>query len=186
MRLRFVLPPSWVGFPLASPEACDLQVDRTVKALQLDDGEGARLRRELRDDLRRQVATARESGASYLSISGPRSAPLSGSILVTPVARSLPLDDPTWVERLTGDVDTFRLEVGRVIRVVTTRTAPSGSSDVPDHQTLGVDYWVQGPGGEQVQIACSTPLVAHRDAMVQLFDTVVDSAEWADTDEAAS
>ena len=172
-RLRFVLPPTWEGFGLHDPQACERKVERIARSLPLDDGKGAALRRQVREDLRGQVASARQAGATYLAISGPRSAPLSGSIVLTPVPSSLALDDEAWEDQLPDDAETFRLSAGRVTRVVGTRTA-----DVSGLATLVVDYWVLGPDRRQVHLACSTPLVAHRDAMVALFDAVVDSAEW--------
>lgn len=172
-RLRFVLPPTWEGFGLHDAEACERRAERIARSLPLDDGKGATLRRQVREDLRRQVAAAREAGATYLAIAGPRSAPLSGSIVLTPVPGSLPLDDEAWQDGLPDDAETFRLTAGLVTRVVGTRAA-----DVDDLETLSVDYWVLGPARQQVHLACSTPLVAHRDAMVGLFDAVVDSAEW--------
>lgn len=176
MRLRFVLPPGWVGFPLGDPAGCEREVGRVVKALPLDDGTGARLRRELRDDLLHQCTRARDGGASYLAVAGPRSAPLSGSLLVTPLRRTLPAGSPEWDDVVGADARTFRLAVGQVTRAVRHRPADkTGAGD--DLPTLAVDYWVTTAEGRQLQVACSTPLVAHEEAMVQLFDAVIGSAE---------
>jgi hypothetical protein len=175
MRLRFVLPPGWVGFRLHDTEACEREVQRAVKALPLDDGSGARMRRELRDDLLRQCDRAREQGATYLGISGPRSAPLSGSVLVTPSKHRVPENSPVWDELVGADADRFTLPVGRVARTVRTREPEAGERS-DDLATLAVDYWVTLEDDRVVQVACSTPLVEHEEAMVQLFDAVLASA----------
>lgn len=181
MRLRFVLPPGWVGLPLHDLAACEREVQRAVRTLPLDDGQGARMRRELRDDLVTQCDRARASGATYLAIAGPRSAPLSGSLLVTPTPHRLAEDSPAWDDVVGVDADRSTLPVGRVARTVRTRQpAPGERSD--DVASLAVDYWVTLDGGHLVHVACSTPLVAHEEAMVQLFDAVMGSAVVAEED----
>ncbi len=187
MRLRFVLPPAWVGFPLHDTATCEREVQRAVRALPLDDGAGARMRRELRDDLLRQCDRAREKGATYLAIAGPRSAPLSGSLLVTPLRRTVPEDSPAWEEVVGADVDRFTLRVGRVARTVRKRH-PAPGERPEDLITLAVDYWVTTAEDRTILVACSTPLVEHEEAMVQLFDAVMASAvipELEDADERA-
>lgn len=183
MRLQLVLPPGWFGLPLTDPAGCDRIIDRTVRALSLDDGEGARLRRELRADLERQARSARDTGATLLALSGPRSAPLSGSLLVTPLRPTVDLDDPRFADDLDGESETFTVPVGRVTRVVGRRQAPAGRrSDDGELPTLGIDYWVAGPDKRhQAQVACSTPLFEHAEAMTQLFDAVICSARWAES-----
>lgn len=178
-----MLPPGWVGLPLTDPARVDQAIRRTVRALPLDDGDGARLRRELADDLQHQAGSARESGATYLAISGPTSAPISGSLLVTPLDRSLPLHDPGWIDGLEGEHETFTLPLGQVTRVVRERSVAAGRGAADGElPTLGFDYWIVGREGRQVQVACSTPLIAHREAMMQLFDTVIQTAEWSDVE----
>ncbi len=46
--------------------------------------------------------------------------------------------------------------------------------------TLVIDYWLTAPDGDLIHLAASTPLVDHRDAMVGLFDAVLESARWRD------
>lgn len=178
MRLRFVLPPGWVGLPLHDAPACEREVQRVVKALPLDDGSGARMRRELRDDLQRQCDRARGQGATYLAIAGPRSAPLSGSLLVTPLQHRVPEDSPVWDEVVGADVDRFTLPVGRVARTVAKRQPAAGERS-DDPPTLAVDYWITLDDGRLAHVACSTPLAEHEEAMVQLFDAVLGSATLA-------
>lgn len=182
MRFRFVLPPGWVGFPLHDAAACDREVQRAVKALPLDDGSGARMRRELRDDLLRQCDRARGRGSTYLAIAGPRSAPLSGSLLVTPTKHRLPEDSPAWDELVGADADRFTLPVGRVARTVRTRQ-PDAGERTDDLATLAVDYWVSLDDQRLVHVACSTPLVEHEEAMVGLFDAVLASSATRDGDD---
>ncbi|GAA1476793.1 hypothetical protein GCM10009623_12390 [Nocardioides aestuarii] len=183
MRLRFVLPPGWVGFPLHDAPACEREVQRAVRALPLDDGQGARMRRELRDDLLAQCDRARDSGATYLAIAGPRSAPLSGSLVVTPTRHRVAEDSPAWDEVVGVDADRFTLPVGRVARTVRTRQPAVGERS-DDLASLAVDYWVIVDGDRLVHVACSTPLVEHDEAMTQLFDAVMGSAVVAEQDPA--
>lgn len=175
MRLRLVLPPAWIGLPLHDPASCERAVDRAVRSLPLDDGQGARMRRELRDDLLRQVSRARDGGATYLALSGPRSAPLSGSILVTPLRRPVDPGSAAWEEAVGSGAETFRLAVGQVWRTSRLRDPAPGRPDALP--TLAVEYWVTSTAARQLHVACSTPLVAHEEAMVQLFDAVLESAE---------
>jgi hypothetical protein len=168
-----------VGFPLHDVAACEREVARAVKALPLDDGSGARLRRELRDDLLRQCERARERGATYLAIAGPRSAPLSGSLLVTPSQHRVAEDSVVWDELVGPDADRFTLPVGRVARTVSTRR-PEPDERADDLPTLSVDYWITVDDGRLLHVACSTPLVEHDEAMVQLFDAVLGSAVLAE------
>lgn len=173
--MRLVLPPGWIALPLERPEECQRIVDRIVAGLPLDDGSGARMRRELRDDLRRQTEEARNAGASLLAISGPRSAPLSGSLVLTPLRPRAGDDDPGWADDLVGRQEVLQLDVGRVVRIVRPRYTDFHGQELP---SLTVDYLVQGPGALRALLSFATPLVEHEEAMVQLFDAVVATASW--------
>lgn len=173
--MRLVLPPGWIALPLERPEECQRVVDRIVASLPLDDGSGARMRRELRDDLSRQTEEARGAGASLLAIAGPRSAPLSGSLVLTPLRPRAGDDDPGWADDLVGRQEVLQLEVGRVVRTVRPGETDFHGQELP---SLRVDYLVQGPGPLRALLSFATPLVEHEEAMVQLFDAVVATASW--------
>ncbi|MBF4161470.1 hypothetical protein [Nocardioides acrostichi] len=177
MRLQMVLPPGWETFHVDDLEGCQRRIARIASALPLDDGQGARLRRELRSDLFTQVEQARTNGATLLSISGPSSPFVSGSLMVMPLDDAGQESTDAWARGTGGAVEHFTTDLGRVTRVVHGRLERLDETELP---SLAVDYLVQTTHGHDCLVACSSPLVAHAEAMTSLFDTIVENASWDD------
>lgn len=181
MRLEFVLPPGWVWIPLHDEEARARSVERIVTEVKVDDGRGAEIRRRLREQVAGAAADAARSGASTmaLSTSGVGGVPVPASLVVT-FSESLPAPtaEAPWLTDESARVDTARVPAGEVVRRVRSTQTPYEQGEL---STLGVDYWLSppsgGPGGV-VHLALSTPLVDFEEAMLGLFDAIVESARW--------
>jgi hypothetical protein len=177
MRLRLVLPPGWASIPLEDAAERRRAVDAVVARAGLDDGEGARLRRDLRQRVRTSADSAAASGASSLMLSVGGPAPIPASILVTFLPRGLNLEEnQPWLTEEGSRVDTATMPAGRVVRRIGRRDVDMDEEiSLP---TLVVDYWLTAPDGRLVHVAMSSPLVEHEKAMVDLFDAVVEGASW--------
>ena len=182
MTLRLVLPDGWVSIPLEDPAARAQAVDAVVARARFDDGDGARLRRELRDHLVGAAADAAGAGAAsmVLSTGDGRGVSIPASIIATflPFADRPDVEEP-WLAESGGRLDTATVAAGPVVRRVSQRSAPMEGVEIP---TLVVDYWLTAPDWGLAHLAMSTPLVAHEEAMVGLFDAIVESASWADAE----
>ena len=173
-RLHVVVPPGWARVPLTTEGAAARAVARVVATSGLDDGEGARLRRELQDELEGAARSAREAGATTMLVTTVHALPVSAALVVTPLPPRVSVaGDEPWLVGAGSTVDTARLAAGPVVRRV--RETTSGE---PPVTSLVVDYWLTSPDGDLVHLAVSTPLAAHRDAMVGLFDAIVETARW--------
>jgi hypothetical protein len=71
-----------------------------------------------------------------------------------------------------------RDQSGTVAHLVAAADRAADREPGPALAALHVDYWAQRPGDGLVQLAFSSPLVALREPLVELFDTVVDSLTW--------
>lgn len=176
MRLRLVLPPGWASIPLEEASARRRAIDTVVARAGLDDREGARLRRDLRQRLQDSADTAATSGASTLMMSLGGPAPIPASILVTFLPRGLDLDrGQPWLTD-GGRVDAATVPAGPVVRRIGRRDVEMDEEiSLP---TLVVDYWLTAPDERLVHVAASTPLVEHEMAMVDLFDAILESGSW--------
>ena len=174
-RLHVVVPPGWARVPLTSEEASTRAVAQVVATSGLDDGEGARLRRELQDQLEGAARSAREAGATTLLLTTVHALPVSAALVVTPLPPRVSVaGDEPWLVGARSRVDTARLPAGPVVRRV--RETSTGE---PPVTSLVVDYWLTAPDGDLVHLAVSTPLAAHREAMVGLFDAILETARWS-------
>lgn len=180
MDLRLLLPPGWVSLPVADEDSCRRVVGELVADAAGDDGQGARLRRELRLMLTDSVRGARDGGAALLAISGPAGGLISGSLLLTFLPRGVTFQgDEPWLADEGGRVDVGQVDIGRVVRRIGRREVALDPAD-PELRlpNLVVDYWVTGPSGRLAHLAMSSPLIEHEEPMVELFDAVVETARW--------
>lgn len=178
--LSVVLPPGWSIIPLGDAGERRRAVDLLVGRLGLDDGQGAVVRRQLRDRLLATAADAARAGSvTYaLSSGGPGGVPIPASLVVTPIrgAAAPELDEP-WLALGGGRLDTASVPAGPVVRRVARQEARV-DDDADPLPVVKVDYWISAQSGALVHLAASTPLVDHEEAMVGLFDAIVESARW--------
>lgn len=176
MRLQLLLPPGWVSIPLEDVGARRRAVDDVVARSHLDDGQGARLRRNLRQQLQESADSAGACGASTLMLSVQGSPPVPASILITFLPRRVTIDDSLLWLAQGGRVDTATVRAGSVVRRIGRRDVTM-SEDVT-LPSLVVDYWLTAPDARLAHVAMSTPLVEHAEAMTGLFDAIIESASW--------
>lgn len=182
-ELRYVLPPGWAVIPLERSGETARAIEAIVSGLALDDGQGAQLRRQIKAQLTSAAADAARAGGTTLalSVNGMGGVPIPASLVVTYLpAVSTPDAAEPWLAG--DDVDTATLPAGHVVRRVRHSSADVDGTDIP---ALVVDYWVARPGGGVAHLAASTPLVEHADAMTELFDAILQTAEWRSTDGAS-
>lgn len=181
-RLGIVLPPGWTLIPLEDADARGRAVRRLVSRAGLDDGQGAVLRRELHGQLSSAADRAFRSGASTLAIctTGPGGVPLPASLVVTFIpGGTLPSEQDAWLQEAGGRLDTAVIPAGRVVRRAG-RVTSVADGEPAEVTTVVVDYWLtRGDAAGVVHLAASTPLVDREDAMVGLFDAVIESARWS-------
>lgn len=182
-QLGIVLPPGWTLIPLEDAVARERAVRQLVSRAGLDDGQGAVLRRELHSQLSSAADRAFRSGASTFAIctTGPGGVPLPASLVVTfSPGGTVPSEQDAWLQEAGGRLDTAVIPAGRVVRRVAGRVAAVTDGESAGVATVVVDYWLtRGDGAGVFHLAASTPLVDHEDAMVGLFDAVIESARWS-------
>lgn len=176
-----VLPASWWTIDLGSDDA----IRRSVGALVERQIGHADIQASLRADARRKLVDAATSAARAggrlmaVSLMEAAGVPISLSLTVYRVpgagARGAGLADVEAALRSADSADVLAVEgtTFPALRHVSERSGPAdlGAEDVP---MLVADYWVD-PGGEHglLLLTFSTPLVALRDGMLDLFDAVV-------------
>lgn len=200
--VRVVLPDHWWRIPLKSAQARERSVDRLVERqfAGIDD------QPQLRTDTRKQLLKHAEDVAdvdghllalSLLEIQGvpvpaslvlhwinmpaePGAVPVGGELLLDLQGELQPAAEPEPGFRL----DLARVAAGSVLRRVYESTADlEGTEPVP---SLVADYWVERPDGTGlVYLTFSSPVVALRQALLDLFDAVVSALYWVRADEQA-
>ncbi len=177
-EIRLLLPPGWHPVPLTDPEATQVSLDALV-TLQVGAAEHlAPLRTQLTTELRAAAEGAAASGAVLMAFSTMRAgdAPLPASMTVYQVP-GLQLDDAgvTTLREALGPGEDWAdrtSEHGRLVR----RTRVVKDDGQPGQ--LLADYWITGDQpGETVSIVFATPLLQLAEAMLELFDAVVTSAQ---------
>lgn len=202
--VRVVLPDHWWRIPLQSAQARERSVDRLVERqfAGIDD------QPQLRTDTRKQLLKHAEDVAdvdgqllalSLLEIQGvpvpaslvlhwinmpaePGAIPGDGELILDLQGALQPAAD---TEPAPGfRLDLARVGAGSVLRRVYDSTADlEGSEPIP---SLVADYWVERPDGTGlVYLTFSSPLVALRQALLDLFDAVVSALYWVRADEQA-
>ncbi len=177
-RLMIMLPPGWRWIDLGDHQRRDRAIDHIVEGTGLDDGQGARLRRELRDSLQRTASDARAAGSSLLAMSVDADPVLSGSMTVTFLDGAEELVDP-WADDPGADAETSTVPAGRVVRRVRReRTTVADVTGTDGLETFTVEYWLRHEGDPPVLLVMSSPLIAVADALLGLFDAMMESARW--------
>lgn len=102
--------------------------------------------------------------------------PIPASLVVTfhdrlPVLES----DAPWLTEPGARVDTATVGSGHVVRRVRYSATTLEDEEIC---ALVVDYWISRPSGGVAHLAMSTPLLTHEEAMVRLFDAIVETRGW--------
>ena len=177
-RLSIMLPPGWRWIDLHDDARRDRAIDHVVAGTGLDDGDGARLRRELRDALQRSASDARAAGSSLLALSVDADPVLSGSLTVTFLDGVEELVDQ-WADDPDEDAVTTTVPAGRVVRRVRREHTTVAEVTCPQGlDTFTVEYLLRCEGEPPVLLVMSSPLVAVADALLGLFDAMMESARW--------
>ena len=177
-RLSVMLPPGWRWIDLTDDHRRDRAIDHILASTGLDDGEGARVRRELRDSLRRTAADACTGGSSVLALSVDADPALSGSLTITFLEGAEELVDP-WVDDPGPDSTRAAVHAGRVLRRVRQeRTTVADVTGDKGLETFTVEYWLRHEDRPPVLLVMSSPLVEVADALLGLFDAMMESARW--------
>jgi len=195
--LRIVVPSTWWRIPLLVRGAREGSVKALMKQQFAGTGASATLRHETEQALLEATAdSARHRGVIWwISTENVEGIPLSMSLLMSDIDPFAVRGFDHAAEQLTSRdrVATTRMRPGRVLRQVyhrvpgaeTTRIAGLDAPATPMNQateTLQADYWLERPDGRLTQLAFSTPLVRYEEPLLELFDTIVDSVAWSDTE----
>lgn len=187
--LVLTTPGPWLRLDL-DPQTRSASLAKLVGERLGDDAALLDERRELTAALRAFARDAVRSGAIYAAVmldlldDVPVQASLIASYAATPPATTEgadPLDG--LVRALAGDadsaeVDRIALRLGDGCRLVTMCEAPYG--DGTRTPTLVAQYVVSVPGSRQaLLLSFSSPNIAHREAMLGLFDAIAQGARWA-------
>ncbi len=195
--VRVTLPADWWATPLADEatwrRAVEALLDRQFDGWQ----DNPLLRSELRRTISAQAEAAAAAGAQLLALSLQQvhGVPVPASLVLSRIDVAVDagedvLGDLQESLRPNPDaplpagtsLDLARLPVGRTLRRVQTQATAiePGQEPLP---TLTADYWLEHPAGDAVlHLAFSTPLVALRDSLLELFDAVVSALRWFPAD----
>lgn len=189
----FVYPAGWWTVPLHDREAIDQRVRQVVVDRLGRRDDRASARREAREHLAAAAHGAAERDGQSLAVFSMQIAgvAITGTMAVFRVGR--PGDENgALLPRLAGgtagaEVTRQALEDGWVIRAVRQSEVPrsspggvaepggnAGTGEEPRLPELRADYWTERRGLEHsLQISFTTPFVPLRDALLELFDTIV-------------
>lgn len=197
-ELKLVLPGVWGTIDLESEETVAASVRKLVTRLAGHADRAA----SLRADLRRQLtALAAEAGAGraselYFAIEVVPGLPVPLSLAVywppTTILGSLPTNPDSVIDLViealrsredSGEFnDVARERFGDTATWRRTKTLVNpAEGEIPEHQTLIVDYWVAVPGTQRVVLLTfSTTLVEAKQQLLELFRTIVSVSDWAE------
>lgn len=178
-----LLPAAWWTIDLRGEDSRRRSVAQLV-AEQVAGDDRAALRADLRSQLETAAGDAARAGGRLMAVSLMRAGdvPVPATVTVYRVAGSLSGEQEGELEaQLRASAspdDSLEAAVGPagpVLRRVSTRTGPArlGAEAVP---LLVVDYWLE-PGDARglLYFAFSSPLVAAREPLMELFDAIVSS-----------
>ncbi|MFD2797419.1 hypothetical protein ACFS27_27950 [Promicromonospora vindobonensis] len=177
----FVYPRGWWTVPLADPERIDEAVRKIVVDRLGRRDDRARARREAREHLAQAAHGAADDGGLSLAVFSMDvgDVAITGTMAVFPYAVTEG-DRDELMASITGslsgaDVDRQTLDDGWVLRAVRqteiTRTDAEGNPELPE---LRADYWTERRGLDKIlQVSFTTPFVPLREAMLELFDSIV-------------
>jgi hypothetical protein len=192
--LDVVVPGAWWRIPLRDAADRERSVKALVKRQLADTTASATLRHETEQSLLAAAADAASKQGVLWWISRDHAAgvPLSMSLLLSEIDQFRVRSFDHATEQLLGreGAATSRMRPGRVLRHVYHRNAGEavdriGGAARADampvvSETLQVDYWLERPDSRLVLLAFASPLVRYESALLELFDTVVDSIRWQD------
>lgn len=190
-----VLPDGWWRIPLEIDQARAGSIRALMKQQFRGMDAAGRLRSDTEQMLARTADAAARQGGVVLWISTQQShgIPLPMSLLATPldVFRVRGLDHAADQMRGLSGVDQASLQPGRVLRrqhrrnpdteAVPAVAAVTPADQVPglsETETLNIDYWLEMPHGQVLQLAFASTLLAYGEPLVELFDTIVDTITW--------
>lgn len=190
--LSLLLPTSWWTIDLTDPGSRSRAVRSLVEHSLGRADEAAQLRADLRTRLGRAADQAAAAGGVLMAVSlmkvGDLPVPATGTVYRVPGLRL----DAAGVESLTAtlreseaeSLDVAQAEDGTpVIRRVRLRPGDPelGAEDITQ---MVVDYWrTLGVAGPTVSMTFGSPMVQVREALLDLFDTIVSSASLVTEDD---
>lgn len=203
--VRVLLPQDWWRIPLQPPQARERSVDRLVQRQFAGIDNQPQLRAETRRELLRQAEAVADVDGRLLALSlqqvqgvpvpasltlhwitmptDPATMPADGELLRD---LQLELQPAAGAEPGPGfSLDIARVPAGTVLRRVYTGTMDrEGIEPAP---SLVADYWVERPDGTGLAyLTFASPLLALRDTLLELFDSIVSVVRWVRTDEYAT
>ncbi|MDQ4020052.1 MAG: hypothetical protein M3257_00070 [Actinomycetota bacterium] len=191
--VRITLPDDWWMVPLQPTQARERSVQRLVERQFAGIDHQPQLREQVRKEVLAQADAAAVSDARILALSMQRvdGLPVPASLVVHWI------DIPTGSNGADGSLlaalqdeftpgptspagvalDLAQMPAGTVLRRVLEAPAQFGGADpLP---ALVSDYWLERPDGAGlVQLAFSTPMVAFRGQMLELFDAIAGALRW--------
>ncbi|WP_022893898.1 hypothetical protein [Agromyces subbeticus] len=201
-RLRFTLPGEWWHAPIdgdAEARAVEIanfvreQYGRRDDLAQLRADHRLRLARALEAAIARgatqyHVSLANDGGVAFASTLSEYALPptfgedSTPAVLVEKLVAALrppEVDAEPWQAFESGGGVAFAKGDSIVLRRITRRAADA--SDESSAESLTADYWITVPGAAEVVLASlSTVLLQLEPLMLELFDRIIEAAEWAD------
>ncbi|MFD2026623.1 hypothetical protein [Promicromonospora aerolata] len=177
----FVYPRGWWTVPLTDPAQIDGAVRKIVVGRLGRRDDRARARREAREHLAQAAHGAAEEGGLSLAVFSMDvgDVAITGTMGVFPYQVTDSSKDEL-IASITGslsgaDVEQQKLDDGWVLRAVRQseieRTDAEGNPMLPE---LRADYWTERRGLDKIlQVSFTTPFVPLREAMLELFDSIV-------------
>jgi hypothetical protein len=169
-----LLPPGWVRIPLDGREGARAKALAAAKVSDLPEPQRSTAREQLLQTIKKGLRQARLAGGVdvLMSLAEWNTVPIAASCLVSYVDEGVPVP----MDMLANDL----VANGGDARLVTIAGRPAVRHRHMDIPVTRLDYMMTLPGKSGVlTFAFSTPLEPLADALVVLFDAIMETLRWA-------
>lgn len=168
-----LLPPGWIRIPIDGREGPRAAALATAKVSGLPEPQRSQAREQLQRTIKTALRQARQAGGTdvLMSMAAWDGVPIAASCLVSYVDQGTPVPLDMLAEDLSAD--------GGDTRLVEIAKRPAVRQRHVDPPVTRLDYMMTLPGKPGLfTFAFSTPMEPLADALVMLFDSIMESLRW--------
>jgi hypothetical protein len=168
-----LLPPAWIRIPIDGREGARAAALATAKVSDLPEPQRSQAREKLQRMIKTVLRQARQAGGTdvLMSLAARDGVPIAASCLVSYINEGTPVPLDLLADNLAADGGDARLtEIAR---------RPAVRHRHVDPPVTRLDYMMTLPGKPGLlTFAFSTPMEPLADALVMLFDSMMESLRW--------